>query len=70
MTEQQFNDDYEATDADAAEQSLPVDQQEEDPEEVTGAPAEPEAAEAPLEADPADAAEQAVAVPMDEDEYR
>jgi len=66
MTEQQFTDEYAATEADAAEQSLPVD----------GAPDEDEApgaratAQTPREADPADAAEQAVPVPVDEDEYR
>jgi hypothetical protein len=68
MTEQQFTDEYEAPEADAAEQSLPVDEgaEEMDQERATAHP-EPEV---PLEADPADAAEQAVSVPVDEDEYR
>ncbi|HZU57225.1 MAG TPA: hypothetical protein VFA06_15240 [Actinocrinis sp.] len=68
MTEQQFTDEYEAPEADAAEQSLPV---VEDAEEMgqERAPAHPEP-EVPMEADPADAAEQAVPVPVDEDEYR
>jgi hypothetical protein len=73
MTEQQFTDAYEAPEADAAEQSLPVvdeDENEQRGARVTGqAPGEPEL-ELPVEADPADAAEQAVAVPVDEDEYR
>ena len=71
MTEQQFTDEYEATEADAAEQSLPVDEQDEDQgrdaEVAALAPGEPEL---PWEADPADAAEQAVSVPVDDDEYR
>jgi hypothetical protein len=63
MTEQQFTDEHEASGADIAEQSLPVDED--------GGEEEPRAdSEAPLEADPADAAEQAAAVPVDEDEYR
>jgi hypothetical protein len=67
MTEQ-FTDEYEAPEADAAEQSLPVDENPEDAQhELVTAPREPEL---PMEADPADAAEQAVAVPVDEDEYR
>ncbi len=75
MTEQQFTDEFEAPEADAAEQSLPVDEGAEEVEEAEGAeegqrrPAHPKP-ELPLEADPADAAEQAVAVPVDEDEYR
>jgi hypothetical protein len=71
MTEQQFTDEYEATEADAAEQSLPVDDEEQDEENEAGAKPslEPEI-ELPLEADPADAVEQAVPVPVDEDEYR
>jgi hypothetical protein len=52
---EQFTVEYEAAQADAAEQP-PL--------------AEPEPDELPWEADPADAAEQAVAVPVDEDEYR
>ncbi len=68
MTEQQFTDEFEATEADAAEQSLPVD------EAVDAQDREQEAArpepELPMEADAADAAEQAVPVPVDEEEYR
>ena len=68
MTEQQFTDEYEAPEADAAEQSLPVDEDGDETERArTVARPEPEA---PMEADPADAAEQAVPVPVDEDEYR
>ncbi len=52
---EQFTAEYEAARGDVTEQSLPV---------------EPEPEELPWEADPADAAEQAVAVPVDEDEYR
>jgi hypothetical protein len=71
MTEQQFTDDYNAAEADAAEQALPVDEQDEarDAEATGPAPGEPEL-ELPFEADAADAAEQAVPVPVDEDEYR
>jgi len=74
MTEQQFTDEYEAPEADAAEQSLPVDDapdedQERGPRATAQAPGESEL-ELPWEADPADAAEQAVSVPVDEDEYR
>ena len=65
MTEQQFTDEYEAPEADAAEQSLPVD--DETPDARLAPRPEPEV---PMEADPADAAEQAVSVPVDEDEYR
>ena len=65
MTEQQFTDEYEAPEADAAEQSLSVDDEARD----TRLAARPEP-EVPLEVDPADAAEQAVSVPVDEDEYR
>ncbi len=54
-TAEQFTAEYEAARGDVTEQSLPV---------------EPEPEELPWEADPADAAEQAVAVPVDEDEYR
>ena len=68
MTEQQFTDEYEAPEADAAEQSLPVDDDAQDAGLERGA-AYPEP-EVPMEADPADAAEQAVSVPVDEDEYR
>jgi hypothetical protein len=74
MTEQQFTDEYAATEADAAEQSLPVGGAP-DEDEAPGARATAQAPgkadlELPLEADPADAAEQAVPVPVDEDEYR
>jgi hypothetical protein len=69
MTEQQFTDEFEAPEADAAEQSLPVDEGVEDNATQRRTSAHPEP-EVPLEADPADAAEQAVSVPMDEDEYR
>jgi hypothetical protein len=71
MTEQQFTDEYEAPEADAAEQSLPVDDEQLDEENEAGVEPslEPEI-ELPLEADPADAVEQAVPVPVDEDEYR
>jgi len=73
MTER-FTDEYGAPEADAAEQSLPVDDaQDEDHERgaqaTAQAPGESEL-ELPWEADPADAAEQAVPVPVDEDEYR
>ena len=64
MAELQFPDEYEAPEADAAEQSLPV------VEEDEVAQDEPSEPEPPFEADPADAAEQAVPVPLDEDEYR
>ena len=73
MAEQQFTDEYEAAEADAAEQSLPVEELDgdegRDPEAAAGAPGEPEL-ELPWEADTADAVEQAVPVPVDEDEYR
>jgi hypothetical protein len=69
MTEQQFTDEFEAPEADAAEQSLPVDEGVDEETAPGRAPARP-APEIPLEADPADAAEQAVSVPVDEDEYR
>ena len=66
MAELQFPDEYEALEADAAEQLLPAGE-----DEVAAGGERPEAeAELPLEADPADAAEQAVSVPVDEDEYR
>jgi hypothetical protein len=65
MAEQQFPEQYEAAEADAAEQSLPADPE---GEENGAQAAEPE--ELPWEADPADVAEQAVSVPADEDEYR
>ena len=65
MTEQKFTDEYGAPEPDAAEQSLPVDEDARD--ERLAARPEPEV---PLEVDPADAAEQAVSVPVDEDEYR
>jgi predicted negative regulator of RcsB-dependent stress response len=68
MTEQQFTDEYEAPEADAAEQSLPVDESAQDAG-LAGAAALRES-EVPMEVDPADAAEQAVSVPVDEDEYR
>lgn len=68
MTEQQFTDEFEAPEADAAEQSLPVDEGMEDAAQGRST-AHPEP-EVPMEADPADAAEQAVPVPVDEDEYR
>ena len=68
MTEQQFTDEYEAPEADAAEQSLPVGGGA-DEMELERETARPEP-EVPLEADAADAAEQAVSVPVDEDEYR
>ena len=58
MAELQSTAEYEAVEAaevDAAEQVPPVDE---------------EPVELPFEADPADAVEQAVAVPVDEDEYR
>lgn len=68
MTEQQFTDEFEAPEADAAEQSLPVDEVVEDGQRgLSTAHPEPEV---PMEADPADAAEQAAPVPVDEDEYR
>lgn len=69
MAEQQFTDEHEATEADAAEQSLPVDEDGQDEEAAARELGEPEP-ELPWEADPADAAEQAVSVPVDEDEYR
>ena len=71
MAEQQFTDEYEAAEADVAEQSLPVAELDEDESEeaATEAPGEPEL-ELPWEADPADVVEQAVPVPVDEDEYR
>jgi hypothetical protein len=76
MTEQQFTADYEAPEADAAEQSMQVDELDEQGDEQergaaasAQAPGEP-ALELPWEADPADAVEQAVPVPVDEDEYR
>lgn len=65
MAEQQFTDAYEAPEADAAEQSLPVVGDEDEDREAALTQPQP-----PLEANPADAAEQAVSVPMDEDEYR
>ena len=62
MGELEYPEEHEAPEADAAEQSLPVNGEEAD---------EPEApAELPWEADPADAAEQAVPVPLDEEDYR
>jgi hypothetical protein len=64
MTEQQFTDEYEAAEADAAEQSLPVVRSEEERQSAD------ERAPLPLEVDAADAAEQAAVVPVDEDEYR
>jgi hypothetical protein len=69
MAEQHYTDQYEAPEADAAEQLLPAhpgadEDEEAQPDEL------PELAELPLEADPADAVEQAVVVPVDEDEYR
>jgi len=71
MTEQQFTDDYEATEADAAEQSLPVGEEDDlGAEREDGLRDGLDEPELPLEADPADAAEQAVSVPVDEDEYR
>ena len=65
MAEQQFTDEHEAAEADAAEQALPVDVLERD--EVPDTSGEVETS---LEVNPADAAEQAVPVPVDEDEYR
>jgi hypothetical protein len=67
MADEQFTDEYEAPEADAAEQSLPVDERGREPEADEDVPDEPRT---PWEADPADAADQAVAVPVDEDEYR
>ena len=66
-TVEQFTAEYEAAQADAAEQSLPL---EPELDEEAGLDALPEPGELPWEADPADAVEQAVAVPVDEDEYR
>jgi hypothetical protein len=66
MAEQQFTDDYEAPEADAAEQSLPVDEEQEN--DADGELLVPE--ELPVEADPADAIDQVVPVPLDDDEYR
>ena len=64
---EQFTAEYEAAQADVAEQSLPVEPDADEEAERDGLP---EPADLPLEADPADAVEQAVAVPVDEDEYR
>jgi hypothetical protein len=64
MAEQQFTDEHEASGADIAEQSLPVDGDGGETEALLAG------SEVPLEVDPADAAEQAAAVPVDEDEYR
>ena len=66
MADQEFSDEFEAPEADAAEQAQPLDDG--DAEAAAEASAEP--ARIPWEADPADAAEQAVPVPVDEDEYR
>jgi hypothetical protein len=64
MADQDFSEELEAPEADAAEQAQTLDDAE--------AAVEPPIGTAPLpwEADPADAAEQAVPVPVDEDEYR
>lgn len=67
MADQQFTQEYESREADAAEQSLSVDEQGREPGESGDVPDEPQVS---WEVDPADAAEQAVAVPVDEDEYR
>ena len=66
MAEQEFSEELEAPEADAAEQAQPLDDRD------VEAAADPSAEPAPLpwEADPADAAEQAVPGPVDEDEYR
>ncbi len=65
MAQQDFPEEREAPEADAAEQSQALD------EEGEAAPQEPAFRQPlPLEVDPADAVEQAVPVPVDEDEYR
>jgi hypothetical protein len=66
MADQDFSEELEAPEADAAEQAQPLDDR--DAEAAAEPSAEP--ARFPWEADPADAAEQAVPVPVDEDEYR
>ena len=66
MADQEFSEQIEAPEADAAEQAQPLD----DRDAVAGAEQTGEPAGIPWEADPADAAEQAVPVPVDEDEYR
>ena len=68
MADQKFSEDLEAPEADAAEQAQLLDER--DAEAATAAEPSGEPAPLPWEADPADAAEQAVAVPVDEDEYR
>ncbi|MGH3415490.1 MAG: hypothetical protein ACRDVE_14700 [Actinocrinis sp.] len=65
MADDQFSDDFEVAEADAAEQARPAGG--EDGDAPRGAADE---ADVLLEADPADAAEQAVSVPVDDDEYR
>ena len=66
MADQEFSDELEAPEADAAEQAQPLDDR--DAAAAAEQPAGP--GPVPWEADPADAAEQAVPVPVDEDEYR
>jgi hypothetical protein len=65
MAEQDFPEEREAPEADAAEQAHAL---EEDGETTPRDPAFGQPL--PLEVDPADAVEQAVPVPVDEDEYR
>jgi hypothetical protein len=69
MTEQGFPDDYEAPEADAADQSRHVDQERGHARAVGEEEASADL-ELPWEANSADAVEQTVAVPVDEDEYR
>ena len=66
MADQEFSDELEAPEADAAEQAQALDDRDAAAAtERSGGPVP-----VPWEADPADAAEQAVPVPVDEDEYR
>ena len=65
MAQQDFPEEREAPEADAAEQAQALG------EDGESSPLDPVFGEPlPLEVDPADAVEQAVPVPVDEDEYR
>ena len=66
MADQEFSDELEAPEADAAEQAQALD----DRDAAAAAERSGGPKPVPWEADPADAAEQAVPVPVDEDEYR